>query len=50
MRLADRSGGGTRMTVTSTFASEEAMAKLIEMGMEEGMTLAAGQIDAILEG
>lgn len=48
VRLADRSGGGTRMTVTSTFDSAEAMAKLIEMGMEEGMLQAAGQIDAIL--
>ena len=48
VRLADRSGGGTRMTVTSTFPSAEAMAQLVEMGMEEGMRLAAGQIDAIL--
>ncbi|MFN8027700.1 MAG: SRPBCC domain-containing protein [Acidimicrobiia bacterium] len=48
VRLADRSGGGTRMTVTSTFPSAEAMAQLVEMGMEEGMLLAAGQIDAIL--
>ena len=28
--------------------SPEAMAKLVEMGMEEGMTLAMGQIDRIL--
>jgi len=49
VRLADRSGGGTRMTVTSTFASTESMAKVLEMGMEEGMRQAAGQIDAILE-
>jgi len=49
VRLADRSGGGTRMTVTSTFASTESMAKVLEMGMEEGIRQAAGQIDAILE-
>jgi len=48
--IADREGGGVTMTVTSTFASLEAMEQLIAMGMEEGMTLAMGQIDAILAG
>lgn len=38
----------TRMTITSAFDSEEQMQKMIEMGMEEGMGLAAGQIDAVL--
>ena len=38
----------TRMTVTSTFASVEAMEQLVAMGMEEGMSLAVGQIDDIL--
>jgi uncharacterized protein YndB with AHSA1/START domain len=46
--IADREGGGVVMTVTSTFPSLEAMERLIAMGMEEGMTLAMGQIDAIL--
>ena len=46
--IADRGGGGVIMTVTSTFASIEAMEQLLAMGMEEGMTLAMGQIDAIL--
>jgi uncharacterized protein YndB with AHSA1/START domain len=46
--IADRDGGGVVMTVTSTFASLESMEQLIAMGMEEGMTLAMGQIDAIL--
>jgi uncharacterized protein YndB with AHSA1/START domain len=46
--IADRDGGGVVMTVTSTFPSVEAMEKLLAMGMEEGMTLAMGQIDAIL--
>lgn len=41
-------GGRTRMTTSSTFASADQMQKMIEMGMEEGMGLAMGQIDAIL--
>jgi uncharacterized protein YndB with AHSA1/START domain len=47
--LTDRDGGGTVMTIASTFASDADMARLVEMGMEEGMTLALGQADAILE-
>ncbi|WP_104140997.1 SRPBCC domain-containing protein [Arthrobacter sp. ZGTC131] len=41
-------GGRTRMTVLSTFESEEQMGKMIDMGMEDGMKEAAGQIDALL--
>jgi uncharacterized protein YndB with AHSA1/START domain len=41
-------GGRTRMTVLSVFESEEQMNKMIEMGMEDGMKEAAGQIDALL--
>lgn len=41
-------GGRTRMTTTSKFASSEQLDKMLEMGMEEGMGLAMGQIDAIL--
>ncbi|MCC7076831.1 MAG: SRPBCC domain-containing protein [Acidimicrobiia bacterium] len=48
LELTVRSGGGTTMTVRSTFASTEAMAQLLEMGMEEGMHAAMGQIDGIL--
>lgn len=40
--------GRTRMTTVSTFENADQMQKLIEMGMEEGMGLAMGQIDAIL--
>jgi uncharacterized protein YndB with AHSA1/START domain len=40
--------GGTRMTLTSQFASREQMDELEAMGMVEGMTSAAGQMDAIL--
>ena len=41
--------GGTRMTVTSQFASTEHMERLLEMGMEEGMGQALSQIDALLD-
>ena len=41
-------GGRTRMTIMSTFESEEQMEEMVKMGMEEGMKLAAGQIDAVL--
>ncbi len=40
--------GRTRMTITSTFGSVEQMEKMVQMGMEEGMGLAMGQIDDIL--
>jgi uncharacterized protein YndB with AHSA1/START domain len=46
--LAERDGGGTRMTIVSTFPSAEAMDQLLAMGQEEGMKEALGQIDAIL--
>ena len=42
--------GGTRMSITTRFATVEAMEQVLAMGMEEGMTLALGQIDAILAG
>lgn len=45
--LEDR-GGLTLMTITTTFADEEQMEKMLGMGMEEGMREAMGQIDAIL--
>ena len=38
----------TTMTITSRFASIADMEQLLAMGQEEGMTLAVGQIDAIL--
>jgi uncharacterized protein YndB with AHSA1/START domain len=41
-------GDRTRMTVLSTFESEDQMNQMVEMGMEEGMKEAAGQIDALL--
>jgi uncharacterized protein YndB with AHSA1/START domain len=44
----DDDGGRTRMVMSSVFPSTEAMEQMISMGMEEGITLALGQIDAIL--
>jgi uncharacterized protein YndB with AHSA1/START domain len=43
------SGSATRMTIESRFDSIEEMEKLVEMGMEEGITLAIGQIDELLQ-
>ena len=39
---------GSVMRVQTRFPSVEAMDQLLSMGMEEGITAAAGQIDAIL--
>jgi len=44
----EAAGNGTRMTTVSHFTSAEELERLIEMGMEEGMKQAAGQIDALL--
>jgi uncharacterized protein YndB with AHSA1/START domain len=40
--------GRTRMSIESVFPSAEAMEQTLAMGMEEGLTQAVGQIDAIL--
>jgi len=48
VRIEDVGGGRTRMSIESVFPSTEAMAQILAMGQEEGMTLALGQIDAIL--
>jgi len=44
------SGGATRMSIESRYASREGMEQVIEMGMERGVTEALGQIDALLAG
>jgi uncharacterized protein YndB with AHSA1/START domain len=44
----DEHPGGTRMTLTSSFASAEQLEEMIQMGMEEGLAGALGQIDEIL--
>jgi uncharacterized protein YndB with AHSA1/START domain len=46
----EETAAGTRMTVTSHFATVEQMEQLVEMGMVEGMTLAMGQLDQLLAG
>lgn len=38
----------TRMVIETTFPSKESMEQLITMGMEEGMSAAVAQIDALL--
>ena len=40
--------GRTRMTIESVFPSAEAMEQILATGTDEGLTLAVGQIDAIL--
>ena len=40
--------GRTRMSIESLHPSAEAMEQVLAMGMEEGLTEAVGQIDAIL--
>ncbi len=46
--LADREGGGTRVTILTIFPSAEALKQQLDMGMEEGMREAMGQMDAVL--
>lgn len=41
-------GTGTRMSVTTTFPTREAMEQILAMGAEEGMRQAMGRIDGIL--
>ena len=46
--IEELSGGRTRMLIESIFPSTEAMEQVLAMGMEQGLTEALGQIDAIL--
>ena len=46
--IVDIGGGRTRMSIDSVFPDAEAMEQNLAMGMEEGLTQAVGQIDAIL--
>jgi uncharacterized protein YndB with AHSA1/START domain len=48
VRIEAAGHGRTRMSIESVFPSTEAMERVLGMGMEEGLTLAVGQIDAIL--
>lgn len=40
--------GGSRVTTTTWFNSADELEQLLEMGMEEGMTAAMGQMDAVI--
>ncbi len=46
--LTARPDGGTRMAIHATFPSTEAMEQILQMGAEEGLKQALGQIDALL--
>lgn len=46
--LEERAGGGTRMIIVSTFPSVEVLEQMAEMGMEEGLRSALGQIEDVL--
>ncbi len=46
--INELAAGGTRMIVETTFPSSEAMAQIVSMGMEEGMSSAIDQIDELL--
>jgi len=41
-------GERTRMTIVTDFTSPDSMQRLLDMGMEEGMRQALGQLDAVL--
>jgi len=47
--IEDIGGGLTRMSIKSEFPDAAAMEQVLAMGMEEGITSAVGQIDAILQ-
>ena len=46
--IREMGGGRTRMSIESSFPDAAAMEQLLAMGMEQGLTEAVGQIDAIL--
>ena len=41
--------GGTTMAIETTFPSPRGDGEAVEMGLEEGLTLAVGQIDGLLD-
>jgi uncharacterized protein YndB with AHSA1/START domain len=49
VRIEDIGAGKTRMLIESVFPSTQAMEQLLGMGMDEGISQAVCQIDAILE-
>ena len=43
-----KSGNGTKVTTELTFASEEDLNKILELGFEPGFTAAPGNLDELL--
>ena len=48
VRIEGIGDGRTRMSIESVFPNLAAMEQVLAMGLEEGLTQAVGQIDAIL--
>ena len=48
VRIEEIGDGRSRMSIESVFPNSEAMEQLLAMGMEDGLTQAVSQIDAIL--
>jgi uncharacterized protein YndB with AHSA1/START domain len=48
VEITSREGGGSRMTITSVYPTTEAMQQVLDMGMEQGITMAIGQMDGLL--
>jgi uncharacterized protein YndB with AHSA1/START domain len=48
VNLSEQPDGRTRMAIETKFPSLAAMEQMVEMGMEEGLTAALGQIDDLL--
>jgi uncharacterized protein YndB with AHSA1/START domain len=46
--IGEMGRGTTRMSIETTFPSTEALEQMLAMGMEQGITQAVGQIDALL--
>lgn len=44
----ETTAAGSRVTTTTTFGSAEELAVVLDMGMEEGLTAAMGQMDQVL--
>ncbi|WP_413450420.1 SRPBCC family protein [Georgenia phoenicis] len=44
----EEAGAGSRLTTQTSFASLDELEKLLSMGMEEGMTAAMSQVDAVV--
>ncbi len=48
VELSEAAEGGTQMVITAAWATVEAMEQMLAMGMQDGMTAALGQIDALV--